>query len=576
MRAPLKAVCVAIVLVLCAAIDPAVGARRVRDDLSGPIHAGLVPTIDSAPTRTPRDGLSSGRLRAADARRRHSAPGRADRALVEVFHTLSDAEARARVGSVGGDVTGVVPGVLVQAEVPWGKLERLEGSDGISFVRPPRRVDVPVAQEPAQRRRRGSKVVGSEVAVTGANVWHAAGKLGAGVKVGIVDVFSGKKYAAARRAKQVPAPIATACFASGRPCNVFGSGRSGAHGTAVAEIVHEMAPDAQLVLGSAFTASDLQAVVDVFVANGVKIVTRSLTSEYDGPGDGTGPVDAVIDDAVSKGITWFNSAGNSAGQGVFPRSGSYYRGTFTDADGDGFHDFAPGVEVLGLPCFTFTNGLRWDDFSEVPVNVTDFDLIEIDSNVNLLDESRDRQGSTGGTAPPLENFESQGTSCSRVSRPIVFVAIELINPGSGANDVLEFQNNGAPMTISSDPFSAAVPACDSANAGLVCVGAVDPAQGTTIASYSSRGPTNDLRIKPDVSAPACVASFSFRSCFNGTSAASPVAAGVGALLLGAGVAGSDTAAGLGDVVRAAVVDRGAPGPDNDFGTGQVLLPPPPG
>jgi hypothetical protein len=533
--------------VLCATIDPAVGARRGD-----------------------RARLSSGRLRAADARARHSAPGRTDRALVEVFHTLPDVRAREVVERAGADVTGLVPGVLVQAEVPWGRLEQLEATDGITFVRPPRRVDVPVAADPTQRRRGRVRVVGAEVRKTNANLWRAAGERGAGVKVGIVDVFSRGKYAKAQRAKQVPAPLATVCSFAGQPCDVFTvSGTGQAHGTAVAEIVHEMAPDAELVLGSAFTASDLRAVVDRFIALGVRIVTRSLTSEYDGPGDGTGAVDAVIDHAIANGITWFNSAGNAAGTGAFPRSGSYYRGTFTDADGDGFHEFAPSTEVLGLPCFTFTHGLRWDDFDEPTAAVTDFDLIQVDDLSNFLDASRDRQGGAGGTAPPLENFDAQGTSCSDVSRqPIVFVAVEMVAPGSSPIDVIEFQNNGQPMTFSSNPFSAAVPACDSANPGAICVGAVDPARGTTIAPYSSRGPTNDGRIKPDVSAAACVASFSFRSCFNGTSASTPAAAGAAALLLGAGLGGG-TPAGLAALVRASVVDRGAVGPDNDFGAGEL-------
>jgi subtilisin family serine protease len=77
-----------------------------------------------------------------------------------------------------------------------------------------------------------------------------------------------------------------------------------------------------------------------------------------------------------------------------------------------------------------------------------------------------------------------------------------------------------------------------------------------------------------VSIASCVKTISFKACFNGTSAASPAAAGAAALMLGAGLGGG-TPAGLGDLVRATVVDRGAPGPDNLFGTGEVILPAPP-
>ena len=59
---------------------------------------------------------------------------------------------------------------------------------------------------------------------------------------------------------------------------------------------------------------------------------------------------------------------------------------------------------------------------------------------------------------------------------------------------------------------------------------------TSVAAYSSQGPTNDGRIKPDIAAPSCVPSTIYGPCFAGTSASSPAAAGVAALLLGAGLA----------------------------------------
>jgi len=62
-----------------------------------------------------------------------------------------------------------------------------------------------------------------------------------------------------------------------------------AHGTGVAEIVHEMAPDADLYLGSALTVGDYLAVLDYFAAQGVQVVTHNMTWAYDGPGDGTAP-----------------------------------------------------------------------------------------------------------------------------------------------------------------------------------------------------------------------------------------------------------------------------------------------
>ena len=128
----------------------------------------------------------------------------------------------------------------------------------------------------------------------------------------------------------------------------------------------------------------------------------------------------------------------------------------------------------------------------------------------------------------------------------------------------------------SAPFSSAKPVVDSRNPALVAVGAIDPADGSGgIAFYSSQGPTNDGRIKPDVSAPSCVRSTIYPSpnCFNGTSAASPAAAGVAALLFGRGLALAGMP--LASLVKHLVVDLGPPGPDNAYGTGEIRLPAPP-
>ena len=62
------------------------------------------------------------------------------------------------------------------------------------------------------------------------------------------------------------------------------------HGNAVAEIVHDMAPDADLFLAYAETTSDLRAVVDWFASKGVTVVNRSQGAPLDGPGNGTGPL----------------------------------------------------------------------------------------------------------------------------------------------------------------------------------------------------------------------------------------------------------------------------------------------
>jgi hypothetical protein len=156
-----------------------------------------------------------------------------------------------------------------------------------------------------------------------------------------------------------------------------------------------------------------------------------------------------------------------------------------------------------------------------------------------------------------------------------YLAIKLYAANGGtAGDVLEFMINGRGIEYWQNAYSAAAPLVDSASNGMIAVGAIEPVNGTTIAGYSSWGPTNDGRIKPDLSAPSCFASFSYSpDCFRGTSAATPAVAGAAALVIGAGIA--TTPAQLKSyLLNNATVDRGAAGPDTVYGQGELILPAP--
>ena len=139
----------------------------------------------------------------------------------------------------------------------------------------------------------------------------------------------------------------------------------------------------------------------------------------------------------------------------------------------------------------------------------------------------------------------------------------------------------------------------------ITVGAMaDPgdAEGTRVpgfglASFSSRGPTVDARIKPDIAAPgvdisaAAAGTTSGYSIKSGTSMSSPFAAGVGALVLDAnpalgstgsacapgnttgecadGVVDSSMGTSLKGNLTASAVDWGPAGDDNEYGAGRL-------
>ena len=102
-----------------------------------------------------------------------------------------------------------------------------------------------------------------------------------------------------------------------------------------------------------------------------------------------------------------------------------------------------------------------------------------------------------------------------------------------------------------------------------------PKYGFVLSHYSSRGPTSDGRIKPDLVAPgesiraADAGSGSGSIVFSGTSMASPFAAGTAALMIAADP--SMTPDEVRSLLYATAEDRGAAGPDNDFGHGRIQV-----
>ncbi len=539
---------------------------------------------------------------------------------IEVLTAHSDAVSAA-IRAAGGTVTGDVADEVVQARVPVARVGTVALAKGVTFVRAPQLVTRPSTVSPDRNTRAGLRpevgpgfgaTVGQNVSITNASAWQAAGVDGS-VKVGIIDYFDlglwntteegplpDTSHRFCQDSSTAPTDVQNLCS----PTNNDGVNNEDGfeHGVAVAQIVKDMAPAAELYLASAGTVSDLQTAINWFGQNGVHIVTRSLGAAYDGAGDGTGPLDSVVDSAAAKGITWFNSAGNDAADG-------YLRVTVPAnlSATNGYVDFdnGPGVDTylrVSGSCVTF-DGVRWSDWNLPPSQTTDYSVeawepnsnpdLAHDENFNPTDltflGTADSDQAAG--APPLEVADDIvcPNNTFGFAKGITYIRIKR-RPGTptvGAPDILEVGLGSGYLELgrSQAPFSAAKPVVDSANPALVAVGAIDPANGShtpdAIAYYSSQGPTNDGRVKPDVSAPSCVASTIYDpGCFNGTSAASPTAAGAAALLLDANVAlpGAPLAA----AIKHFVFDRafaGAASPpdgaDNKYGTGEVLLPTPP-
>ncbi|NVM03457.1 MAG: S8 family peptidase, partial [Candidatus Helarchaeota archaeon] len=102
---------------------------------------------------------------------------------------------------------------------------------------------------------------------------------------------------------------------------------------------------------------------------------------------------------------------------------------------------------------------------------------------------------------------------------------------------------------------------------VLAVGATFKTQDI-IASYSSEGPTNDGRIKPDICAPSSVSNATY-GIFSGTSASSPHVSGAATLLFEENP--SRTNLDLKNILDSSTVDLGELGKDNVYGSGLLSL-----
>ena len=432
--------------------------------------------------------------------------------------------------------------------------------------------------------RKKNVITTEGLSVTLANSWHAAGQLGAGVKVAIVD--TGYANLATLKAQdEIPVDATEVNYTA----SAMTAGSS-SHGSACAEVVYDIAPQAQMYVIKIDDPTDLLAVKDYCIAQGIQVVTSSLGWDALNFHDGVAhnnwftttanhPVTAV-DLATSAGITWINAAGNEQTQHTL--IGWRDEGTSDNClDWNSSHGNLNLLWLNGsttIPAGEYINiYLTWNQW---PISSQDFDLRlyrNTGSEWTLVAVSEDVQDGDA-TSYPYEEIFYQTTVAGQYA-----VLVLKFGTITTPTFILRYYGIDEPNYFGYDNVSTPVPGsiCIPADAASAfTVGALDSVSYTTgpIESFSSLGPNNRAytggspAAKPDICGPDFVTCATYGSeGFGGTSAATPHLAGLAALVKG--VYPGYTQSQIKQYIEEHGLDLGIAGKDNTYGSGAARLPP---
>jgi hypothetical protein len=416
---------------------------------------------------------------------------------------------------------------VIQAWIPF---ERIEECAQLSFVKR-------IAAPGYGINRLGSKTTEGDSVLRASNL-RALGYDGTGVKVGVISNGVTNRNAAIALG-DLPSNI-----------TILRAG-SGDEGTAMLEIVYDLAPKAELgFCGASTELVMIDCVNRLSDEFGADIIVDD-NGFYLEPYFEDGPVARAVAAVVNKGKIYVSAAGNDAN--------GHYQGFYVNSgDGNNSHLISSGNNSFQIP-YSMTVTLQWSN--KFGQSADDYDLCK---STETPAACRPYNYVQNGNDKPLEyrNFTCP-PDCNIQVRLVSGAAqtIKLYAPNT-------YFSNAQDRVLSNSIFG------HPAVTGAIAAGAVAWDTPNTIESYSSRGPTQILyptletRMKPDVVATTDVSVTGvggFGSPFPGTSASAPHVAGVAALLKGAYSSASDVV----DALKNGAIDLGTAGDDTIYGAGRV-------
>jgi subtilisin-like proprotein convertase family protein len=495
----------------------------------------------------------------------------------------SGAQAESLSGSPSGSPSGSTESFEARADRVRDRLraalDRLGSSGGAAAAADS--AEQASASVPAQQLfAAGAATSAGDVAHRAAEARNFFGVTGAGVKIGVLS-DSVDFLAQSQASGDLPPDVVVLPGQSGEP----GSGE----GTAMLEIVHDLAPGAKLYFATAFSGIDSFADnIRALRAAGCNIIVDDVIYAVESPFQDS-VVAKAVDDVTADGAIYFSSAGNEGNVNDGTSSlweGDYKLSTATigvlNGAGD-LHDFGSGVISDRVESSSpWILGLFWSDPAGGSGN--DYDLYILNNTLTtVLDASTDVQD---GDDDPFEATFPGAFGGERI----------VIVKYSGEARALHVNNFGGQLGIAtagsthghnSAAKAFGVAAVDAATAGG---GAFTGGPTNPIELYSSDGyrrvffdaagtaykPGNVLirtnggqvRIKPDVAgADGAATTVPGFQPFFGTSAAAPHAAAIAGLLKSAKP--NITPAKVRQALTQTALDIEATGRDRDAGYGIV-------
>jgi hypothetical protein len=483
----------------------------------------------------------------------------AGRTLVDV-RARTTARLLAAIAALGGELVSQVPAAgALRVRLPLDAVESLAAEPDVERIR-----------HAGRAATRATNVSQGDVAHRAVEARTAFGVDGTGIAVGVLS-DGVDSLASLQASGDLPAGVSV----------LPGQAGSGSEGTAMLEIVHDLAPGAQLLFATAFGsqasfADNIRALraagADVIVDD-VAYFAEAVFQDDD--------VAAAVDAVVADGALYFTAAGNEGN--LNDGTAGVWEGDFVASgetvNGDPVHDFGGGVtlnEVVVDSPYAFT--LHWADPLGGSANDYDLYLTNKPGTV-IFAASTDVQD---GNDDPYEEIGSFANDAGRkllVARA-AGAANRYLHANANRGRLARAtagqtgQHAGARGAVS----VAAVDVRSAAGAGGVFAGTESveryssdgprrvfyEADGTAITPGNLSASGGELRAKPDLAAADCVATATPGfATFCGTSAAAPHAAAIAALLLELGASPGEVRGAL----AASALDIEAPGPDRDAGAG---------